>query len=621
MNVCSRGTLLLFVLVSPAWAEEPVHFTDPLLQAAVEQTLWIADPTPTDMLGMTSLSSQGGTHELRITSLTGLEYATNLTRLWLPHNDICDLTPLSGLTNLEDITLNNNTICSLSPLSGLHKLRRLDVHDSGVSDISCLASLENLELLTIRLNQISDISVLTSMPSLHNVDLLGCKIVDMSPLVECTWLEAIDLRGNPLNESACTIYIPQILAANPDMSFQYPLCMPHRLVISSTVGGEVVSPGEGEFVLEEGTTAFLEAKADPGFVFDRWSGSNTTTDNPLSLVIDHDQGLRANFVSSLTTIHVDDDAAADPGPGDATISDRKENGALAHPFDQIQEAIQVARTGATVFVHPGVYHERIDFLGKAIHVVGIDPNNPHAAYPVLDGGDVSAVASFTNDEDLTSVLRGFVITAGKARSGAAILCSASSPTIANCLIVGNRATDSSGAAILCTDSHAVFMNCTIADNSGGALGAGLSLRDSPVMIANSILWGNAPLQIQSSGGAEPIIRYSAVEGGWSDPGCLDADPLFARGGSWTIPGQLNAPVGPNVPGAVWVMGDYHLQSQTGRYDAKVGDWVTDQATSPCIDAGDPSSPLGPEPSPNGGIIDMGTYGGTAQASKSPSDRS
>jgi hypothetical protein len=41
-------------------------------------------------------------------------------------------------------------------------------------------------------------------------------------------------------------------------------------------------------------------------------------------------------------------------------------------------------------------------------------------------------------------------------------------------------------------------------------------------------------------------------------------------------------------------------------------------TSPCIDAGNTSTPVGLEPYPNGGIINMGTYGGTAQASKSVS---
>ncbi len=44
--------------------------------------------------------------------------------------------------------------------------------------------------------------------------------------------------------------------------------------------------------------------------------------------------------------------------------------------------------------------------------------------------------------------------------------------------------------------------------------------------------------------------------------------------------------------------------------------MIDDVMSPCIDAGDPMSPIGYEPFPNGGIINMGAYGGTAEASKS-----
>jgi hypothetical protein len=75
---------------------------------------------------------------------------------------------------------------------------------------------------------------------------------------------------------------------------------------------------------------------------------------------------------------------------------------------------------------------------------------------------------------------------------------------------------------------------------------------------------------------------------------LHADPLFAD---------------PNA-------GDYHLKSQAGRWDPTRRSWVQDEVTSPCIDAGDPNRPLGPEPFPNGGVVNMGCYGGTAEASKS-----
>ena len=64
------------------------------------------------------------------------------------------------------------------------------------------------------------------------------------------------------------------------------------------------------------------------------------------------------------------------------------------------------------------------------------------------------------------------------------------------------------------------------------------------------------------------------------------------------------------------VGDYRLLSERGRYWPEHDVWVLDEVTSPCIDGGDPAiEPLG-EPMPNGGAINMGAYGGTAQASMS-----
>ncbi|MCL1856808.1 MAG: right-handed parallel beta-helix repeat-containing protein, partial [Kiritimatiellaeota bacterium] len=65
------------------------------------------------------------------------------------------------------------------------------------------------------------------------------------------------------------------------------------------------------------------------------------------------------------------------------------------------------------------------------------------------------------------------------------------------------------------------------------------------------------------------------------------------------------------------VGDCHLQSPFGRWDPTLGDFVdTDVSLSPCIDAGDPADPVGSEVAPNGRRINLGMYGGTAEASKS-----
>jgi len=106
--------------------------------------------------------------------------------------------------------------------------------------------------------------------------------------------------------------------------------------------------------------------------------------------------------------------------------------------------------------------------------------------------------------------------------------------------------------------------------------------------------------------------YCNVRGGWPGEGNTDVDPLFAVSGYWDASGTPEDP-----SDDVWVDGDYHLRSQAGRWDPVAARWVLDEVTSPCIDAGDPNSPVGTEPEPNGGRVNMGAYGGTTEASKSP----
>ena len=62
--------------------------------------------------------------------------------------------------------------------------------------------------------------------------------------------------------------------------------------------------------------------------------------------------------------------------------------------------------------------------------------------------------------------------------------------------------------------------------------------------------------------------------------------------------------------------DYHLKSVAGRWNGKT--WVNDDVSSPCIDAGYPSSDYSNEPTPNGKRINIGRYGNTIFASKSES---
>ena len=183
------------------------------------------------------------------------------------------------------------------------------------------------------------------------------------------------------------------------------------------------------------------------------------------------------------------------------------------------------------------------------------------------------------------------------------------PIVAGCIFSGNIA--EFGGAIYNYNNNATITRCTFYDNRGLSRGGVMRTRDCSPMVSDCILWGNtAPNYPRIYGTAE--VTFSNVQGGWEGAGNIDVDPCCANPGHWEDP--CGTP--DYYRDDIFIPGDYHLKSQGGRYDPDTQSWVYDDVTSPCIDAGDPMSPIGYEPFPNGGIINMGAYGGTSKAAKS-----
>ena len=268
-------------------------------------------------------------------------------------------------------------------------------------------------------------------------------------------------------------------------------------------------------------------------------------------------------------IYVDDDNRLEEWQ-DLQTNEPLEDGTEQHPFNDIWKAIDAAEDGTTILVKPGLY-SKIDFKGKAITIAGIK------SMAVIDGttatrgggtgrGQQDAV-TFHTGERSGSVLKNFVIR----ENGMAIsLNYGSSPTISN---------------------------ITIVDNDFGIA----AYENSNPDISNCIFWNNRDgdlFQCQA--------RYSCIEGGTPGQGNISVNPLFADPAN----------------------GDYHLKSEGWRWSIQSQSWTYDNVTSRCIDAGDPDLSLGDEPmsvprDPDNiyGVnhrINMGAFGGTAQASLPPS---
>jgi len=190
------GSIWAAPKVSAGETEEPVHFEDHVLKNVVEEALGIPDPTPTDMLSLTTLYTNG----LGIVNLTGLEHATNLRSLGLYSNRISDLTPLAELVDLNQLGLSNNEVRDISGLAELRNLVYLDLGWNKIIDISALAELRRLERLVLTGNKISNIAPLTELENLADLDLGNNMIGDISALAGLTKLERLDFRTNAIIE-------------------------------------------------------------------------------------------------------------------------------------------------------------------------------------------------------------------------------------------------------------------------------------------------------------------------------------------------------------------------------------------------------------------------------------
>jgi len=238
-------------------------------------------------------------------------------------------------------------------------------------------------------------------------------------------------------------------------------------------------------------------------------------------------------------------------------------------FKTIQHAIDVAEDGDTIMVWPGLYQESLFFMGKAITV----RSAADAAILKPDPADTEGIAvTFMYGEQSNSVLEHFAIIS----SNVAIWIHQSSPTLRHLTVVNN---DYGIESIF--NSHPVIENSILWNNSGG-----------------DIVWDTYV----------PDVSYSCLQQPYEGAGNINNDPLFVN------PDTSD----PNTM-------DFHLQSEYGRYVSDGNsvqrplpeNWVVDNHTSPCIDAGRPDINPFCETMNNGGRINMGAYGDTSFASKSP----
>jgi hypothetical protein len=291
-------------------------------------------------------------------------------------------------------------------------------------------------------------------------------------------------------------------------------------------------------------------------------------------------------------------------------------------FASIQTAINYAQSGQVILLSPGTYRENLILPNTPLTLRSANAQDSAVvSLTSLAWDKTSPVVTLSPGTALRS-LQGLTITGGADGVG----CSGAKLQLSSCVITGHQ-----DCGIEVSDESTLGMDhCIVAGNAGTGLRStpkttgrgqikyskvdltqctlvqnrGYGLEGDGITVASSILYGNGisvgDVQIK---GNNVQVTYSDVQGGLNGQGNLDADPMFVTAGTWTDP---NA----------YVLGDFHLKSKAGHWNFRTCAWVLDDTTSPCIDSGDPNSPLGYEAQGRcGTVVDMGAYGGTMEASR------
>ncbi len=244
-----------------------IDFADINLKTAIAAELGVSEPNTTDILSLTNLDA----NSCGINNLAGLEYAANLTQLYLDENLISDIWPLAKLKNLMVLYLNDNPLdraayCEYLPMiiennPGINltyepnpnpgddcvvdfadpnlkaavgvklsvsdpnfgevlELIQLNASQKGITDTAGLEYARNLCWLELPDNQVENISTLSQLMNLSWLNLFDNQVSDISAVSQLS-LTQLRLESNPLNTPAYCIYLFLIEQNNPAIDIGY----------------------------------------------------------------------------------------------------------------------------------------------------------------------------------------------------------------------------------------------------------------------------------------------------------------------------------------------------------------------------------------------------------------
>ncbi|MDD5141584.1 MAG: hypothetical protein PHY43_15145 [Verrucomicrobiales bacterium] len=198
--------LVLAGFINTVMAQE-VFIPDPDLNAAIREALQKpAGPiTQQDMLALTDLNACCR----NVTSLEGLETASNLTVLTIQFNHLTSFSLPAGLTKLNTLDISSNPLTNCMLPGGLTNLTTLLMEGDGLTDLTLPGGMTHLIRIELAENNFTSLNLPDGLTNLTILDLTSNQITSLTLPPDITKLDSLILEGNPL----ATLILSEPLAA------------------------------------------------------------------------------------------------------------------------------------------------------------------------------------------------------------------------------------------------------------------------------------------------------------------------------------------------------------------------------------------------------------------------
>ena len=159
----------------------------------------------------------------------------------------------------------------------------------------------------------------------------------------------------------------------------------------------------------------------------------------------------------------------------------------AGDFLTIQEGLNAASDGDTVFVAPGVYagpgNRNLDFNGVSCSLIGLATRDETVI-------DCESASPGFYIKDVSPVVENLVVMNGDAEYGGGMYLEEASPVLANIRFMDNRATYD-GGGIFCKDGSPTLEDVLFDNNSAGMSGGGMLCINSSASLTDVVFFRNA----------------------------------------------------------------------------------------------------------------------------------